>query len=159
MFTSVSLPTVCYALKEDSTVAKGGIGWSSTFFKITDPSSHRKASSKFVKFTFFSLHFLQLVSFTWYPGLKEGTWYPGLAKSLRLSPRSVNCTAVSRFWQRTPEKAQWRLVEWQRRWVRFVLEKASFLLMIAFWANSSLQLSSWGSMDHRDGAVRHFVGI
>ena len=60
-YVRVSLPTVCYALKEDSTVAKGGIGWSSTFFKITDPSNHRKASSKFEKFTFFSLHFLQLV--------------------------------------------------------------------------------------------------
>ena len=48
--------TVCNALKEDSTAVNGGSGWLSTFSKIPDPSSHRKAYSMFVKCIFFT-HF------------------------------------------------------------------------------------------------------
>lgn len=50
--------TVCNALKEDSTAVNGGSGWLSTFSKIPDPSSHRKASLQYVrKMFFFFTHF------------------------------------------------------------------------------------------------------
>ena len=154
----ISSLTVCYVLKEDYTVVKGN-GWFSTFFKITDPSSNRKANRKFVKFIFPLTSFSVASQPTW----RNLTSYPGLMK------RSIwahDHTVAQQFRsfdngrQSDARKSTMRrLVEWQRRWVGFGLEKASFLLMITFWANPSLQLSSSGSMDHRDGAVRHFVGV
>lgn len=101
----VSSLTVCNVLKEDSTAVNGGSGWFSTFSKIPDPRSIRKAYSMFIKriFILLTLFSVQLTwrKKTWYPGLKEETWYPGLVKSWHLSPRIINCTAASRFWQRT----------------------------------------------------------
>lgn len=43
------LITVCNVLKEDSAAVIGGSGWLSTFSKILDPRSNRKAYSMFVK--------------------------------------------------------------------------------------------------------------